>query len=121
MASQGGLWRRLKRRRSIARDNQAVPDSLRKYLQGWVAQRIGVEAWLEPATGLNRPSLLLVSWDGEWTRRSVPSIEWARDFTSSLGVVSHDAGVVGYPQRMRDWDQRHKRDARHSRHDESAK
>ena len=86
-----------------------------------MAQRVGVEAWLEPATGFNKPSLLLVAWDGEWTRRAVPSIEWARDFVGTLGVVSHDAGLVGYPQRMREWDQRRKRDARHSRHDGSSK
>jgi hypothetical protein len=53
-------------------------------------------------------TLLLVAHDGEWTRRRVPSVEWAHDFANRLSVPSYDAAVVGIPQRMRDYNRRQK-------------
>ena len=40
---------------------------------------------------------MLVAHDGEWTRRRVPSVEWAHRFANQHGVPSYDAAVVGYP------------------------
>jgi hypothetical protein len=51
-------------------------------------------------------TLLLVAWDGEWTRRRVPSPQWAYSFADSLQIPGYDALVVGYPQRMRDYNTR---------------
>nr|WP_156612100.1 hypothetical protein [Auraticoccus cholistanensis] len=70
--------------------------------------RRGVEAWVEPATAVTGPTLLLVAHDGEWTRRSIPSASWGHSFAEHLGMPGYDAGVVGYPQRMRDWNSRQK-------------
>ena len=53
-------------------------------------------------------TLLLVAHDGEWTRRRVPSVEWAHDFANRNGVPSYDAGLVGIPHRMRDYNRRQK-------------
>ena len=50
--------------------------------------------------------MLLVAWDGEWTRRRVPSPQWAYSFAESMQIPGYDALVVGYPQRMRDYNTR---------------
>jgi hypothetical protein len=76
------------------------------YLRGFVEARRGVEGFVEPRTTVSEVTLLLVAHDGEWTRRRVPSVEWAHDFANRLGVPSYDAAVVGIPQRMRDYNRR---------------
>jgi len=80
-----------------------------QHLEGFVSTRRGVEAYVEQPTTLTGPSLLLVAYDGEWTRRSVPSAAWARGFAQSHQLPCYDAGVVAYPQRMRDFNSRARR------------
>jgi hypothetical protein len=63
---------------------------------------------VEPRTTVTDVTLLLVAYDGEWTRRRVPSIGWAHDFANRQGVPSYDAGLVGIPQRMREYNRRKK-------------
>lgn len=89
-----------------------MPDLRRSHLMEFCLTRDGVEAWIEDATGINKTSLLLVAWDGEWTRRAVPSTEWAQHFADRMGLAVHVAGLEPYPVRMRDWDERRRRDAR---------
>jgi hypothetical protein len=79
-----------------------------EHLQGWVAARRGVEGFVEPRTAVSDVTLLLVAHDGEWTRRRVPSVEWAHRFCNTHHVPSYDAAVVGVPQRMRDYNRRRK-------------
>lgn len=79
-------------------------DSL--HLQDFVGARRGVEGFVEPRTAVSEVTLLLVAHDGEWTRRRVPSINWAHDFCNAHHVPSYDAAVVGVPQRMRDYNSR---------------
>jgi hypothetical protein len=76
------------------------------HLEEFVASRRGVEAFVEQPTTLTKASLLLVAHDGEWTRRSVPDVAWARRFAARSGLPAYDAGVIGYPQRMRDYNSR---------------
>jgi len=76
------------------------------YLRDFVTARRGVEGFVEPRTTVSEVTLLLVAHDGEWTRRRVPSVDWAHDFANRLGVPSYDAAVVGIPQRMRDYNRR---------------
>lgn len=78
------------------------------YLREFVVARRGVEGFVEPRTTVSEVTLLLVAHDGEWTRRRVPSVQWAHDFANKLGVPSYDAAVVGIPQRMRDYNSRQK-------------
>ena len=78
------------------------------HLRDFVATRRGVEGFVEPRTTVSEVTLLLVAHDGEWTRRRVPSVQWAHDFANRLGVPSYDAAVVGVPQRMRDYNRRQK-------------
>ncbi|WP_257425741.1 hypothetical protein [Nocardioides carbamazepini] len=77
-----------------------------EHLRTWVQERRGVEGFVEPRTAVSEITLLLVAHDGEWTRRRVPSINWAHDFCNRHQVPSYDAAVVGVPQRMRDYNSR---------------
>ena len=78
------------------------------HLEQFVATRRGVEGFVEPRTAVSDVTLLLVAHDGEWTRRRVPSVNWAHDFANKHQVPSYDAAVVGIPQRMRDYNRRKK-------------
>jgi hypothetical protein len=79
-----------------------------EHLRNFVTARRGVEGFVEPRTAVSDVTLLLVAHDGEWTRRRVPSVEWAHNFCNRHGVPSYDAAVVGVPQRMRDYNRRKK-------------
>ena len=79
-----------------------------QYLHEFVTNRRGVEGFVEPRTAVSDVTLLLVAHDGEWTRRRVPSVDWAHRFCNSHQVPSYDAAVVGIPQRMRDYIRRQK-------------
>jgi len=79
-----------------------------QHLREFVTSRRGVEGFVEPRTAVSDVTLLLVAHDGEWTRRRVPSVQWAHDFCNKHQVPSYDAAVVGIPQRMRDYNRRRK-------------
>ncbi len=77
-----------------------------EHLQSFMTTRRGVEGFVEPRTAVSDVTLLLVAHDGEWTRRRVPSVQWAHDLCNTHLVPSYDAAVVGIPQRMRDYNRR---------------
>ena len=79
-----------------------------QHLLDFVKSRKGVEGFVEPRTAVSDVTLLLVAHDGEWTRRRVPSVQWAHQFANKHMVPSYDAAVVGIPQRMRDYNRRKK-------------
>lgn len=103
-----GILDRLKKTKQRAEDARSVDHAVVAHLNDFLVSRRGVEAWLEPATSFNPPSILLVAADGEHTRRAVPSLEWAQLFCDRAAIPAYAAGVVGYPQRMRDWNARHR-------------
>jgi hypothetical protein len=78
------------------------------HLAEFVTSRRGVEGFVEPRTAVSDVTMLLVAHDGEWTRRRVPSVQWAHDFANGNGIPSYDAAVVGYPDRMREYNRRRK-------------
>lgn len=78
----------------------------RAHLEDFIATRRGVEGFVEPPTAVSGVTLLFVAVDGEWTRRRVPSAQWAHQFANKRRVPSYDAGVVGVPARMREWNRR---------------
>lgn len=80
-----------------------------EHLEQFVQTRYGVEAFLEPRTTVTETTLLLIAHDGEWTRRRVTSVEEARAFSRRLNIPVYDVNLVGYPQRMRDYNERQKR------------
>ena len=77
-------------------------------LTEFVTSRRGVEGFVEPRTAVSDVTMLLVAHDGEWTRRRVPSTQWAHEFAHTHGFPSYDAAVVGYPDRMREYNRRQK-------------
>lgn len=77
-----------------------------RHLAGFIAGHRGVEGFVEPRTTVTDVTLLLVAHDGEWTRRRVPSVQWAHEFANRNGVPSYDAGLVGIPSRMREFNRR---------------
>ncbi len=83
-----------------------------QHLRTFVEEKRGVEGFVEPRTAVSEVTLLLVATDGEWTRRRVPSVNWAHDFCNKHRVPSYDAGLVGIPQRMRDYNSRIKQQRR---------
>jgi hypothetical protein len=76
------------------------------HLARFAGSRSGVEAYVEPRTAVTETTVLLVAGDGEWTRRRVPGPQAAHQLAHRLGIPAYDAAVVGYPQRMRDWNSR---------------
>ena len=79
------------------------------YLAEFVRSRRGVEAFIEPRTTVTETTVLLVAHDGEWTRRRIESPEIARRFAHQLALPIYDVRLLGYPQRMRDFNARQKR------------
>lgn len=101
-----GLWDRLRRRGSGA----AAPSADEQHLRAFVASRDGVEGFVEPRTTVTGTTLLLVARDGEWTRRHVPTPEWAYAWARKQGIAVYDAAVTGLPARMREYNRRRKQE-----------
>ena len=87
---------------------RAADSTDERHLAEFVGSRRGVEAFLEPRTAVSDVTVLLVAHDGEWTRRRVPSTEWAHKFAERHRIPSYDASVMGYPPRMREYNRRKK-------------
>ena len=102
-----GLGRRASRRPSGDRPATGQDSA---HLSEFAASRTGVEAYVEPATNVTPTTLLLVATDGEWTRRRVPDPATARDFARRTGIPVYDVNLTGYPQRMREWTARKRRE-----------
>ena len=75
-----------------------------QHLELFIQNHKGVEGFVEPQTATNPTTLLLVDRVGEHVRGAVrdPRDAWA--FCERLGVPVYDAAVIGYPQRMKDFD-----------------
>ncbi|HWG98441.1 MAG TPA: hypothetical protein VNV66_03750 [Pilimelia sp.] len=82
-----------------------------EHLEQFVRTRRGVEAFIEPRTTVTETTVLLIAHDGEWTRRRVDGPADARRFAHRLAIPVYDVALVGYPQRMRDYNERRKRAA----------
>lgn len=98
-----GLFDRLRRNRA---SSPYRPGSDLSYMSDWVAQRSGVEGFVEPKTTVTDLTVVLVAGDGEWTRRKAGSERDARRLSGQLQIPVYDVQKVGYPQRMRDHDAR---------------
>ncbi|MCW2497947.1 hypothetical protein [Jatrophihabitans sp.] len=79
-----------------------------EHLTTFVREHGGVEAFLEPRTTVTDTTVVLVAGSGEWTRRRIEDSDAARTFAKKHAIPLYDAGLVGYPQRMRDWTARQK-------------
>lgn len=101
-----GLFGRRKQRQSVGSMDRTADRGDRKHLEEFVGAHEGVEAFIEPRTNMTETTLVLVARSGQWTRRRVPDESTAFAWAGKLGIPCYDAKLVGYPQRMRDWDAR---------------
>ena len=83
-----------------------------EHLEQFVQTRYGVEGFVEPRTTVTETTMILIAHDGEWTRRRVPNGRTAAEFGQRLGIPIYNVQLTGYPQRMRDYNERRKRAAR---------
>jgi hypothetical protein len=100
-----GLLRRRRRRPGTVRG--ATSADL-EHLREFARTRQGVEAFLEPRTAITETTVVLVAADGEWTRRRVDGPQGAASFAKKAAIPLYDVGVVGYPKRMREYNERRK-------------
>lgn len=91
--------------RSSRPPREAV-EEVRRHFEDFVATRRGVEAFIEPPTTVTPTTLLLIATDGEWTRRRVFDPAVIHHLAGTLHVPVYDVRLVGYPQRMRDYNAR---------------
>jgi hypothetical protein len=102
-------WFRRQRKASTAAGGRSASRADFDHLAEFVRSRRGVEAFIEPRTMVTETTVLLVAHDGEWTRRRVDGPEGARRFAHKQAIPVYDVALVGYPQRMRDYNERKKR------------
>jgi hypothetical protein len=101
-----GLFDRIRGGRKARGADGRDPAADLRYLQQWVAEHTGVEAFVEPRTTVTDVTVVLVAADGEWTRRRAGGDAGARRLSERLNIPVYDVQKVGYPQRMRDYDAR---------------
>lgn len=99
------LFRRAQRRGTVRVSDSGDVEHLKTFAR----EHSGVEAFVEPPTAVSTTTVVFVANSGEWTRRRVRDARAAHELANKLGIPSYDAAVVGYPQRMRDWNERQRR------------
>jgi hypothetical protein len=82
------------------------------HLTEFLRTRTGVEAFVEPRTTVTDTTVVLVAADGEWTRRRVGGSDGAASFAKKHRIPLYDVAQVGYPKRMREWNERNKASGR---------
>ena len=80
------------------------------HLKDFVASRRGVEMYVEPRTSVTPTTVVLIATSGEWTRRRVSDPRAAGQLARDLGVPVYDVQQTGYPQRMREWTSKQRRE-----------
>lgn len=93
------------KRSSPSKSTESASRSSTKELSDFVRSRDGVEAYLEPKTAVYSTTLLLVAADGEYLRRPIKDRSHAAEFCGRHNIPLYDAAKVGYPRRMRDYEQ----------------
>jgi hypothetical protein len=81
-------------------DRSATGEDL-AHLREFATSRVGVEFYVEPETTATDTTAVAVASDGEWTRRRVGSPAAIGKLARELRLPVYEAGVVGYPARMR--------------------
>ena len=102
MRAGDDAWRE-PRQRKKRQPKAKTPRGDRGEIKQFVKSRRGVEAYVEPRTLDQGLSVVLVASDGEWLRFTLPDDTWLRRFAYKRAVPIYDAGVMGYPKRMRDY------------------
>lgn len=111
-----GLFDSLKRKGKGGKAGKAGKGQVRSaskqdtaHLDEWASARRGVEAYVEPRTHVTQTTVLLVAHDGEWTRRRIADFDAAAAFAKKRSIPLYEVERVGYPKRMREYQERQKR------------
>ncbi|MFC4913409.1 hypothetical protein [Actinomadura gamaensis] len=88
-------------------DREATDDDI-EALIAFARSRPGVEFYVEPETFATDTTAVAVATDGEWTRRRVGSPKVIGKVARDLGMPVYDVQIVGYPPRMRAWNERNR-------------
>lgn len=99
---------RIRRRRAPRTPPKTVEVDF-AHLDEWTSTRAGVEAYFEPGTNFDGPTVMLIADDGEWTRRRIDSLQAAHRFGYQRSVPVYEVFRTGYPKRKREYDERAKR------------
>ena len=106
------FWDRFGLRRhrggAIQRFDREATDSDVKALIAFAKERRGVEFYVEPETFATDTTAVAVAHDGEWIRRRVGAPAVIAKVARDLKLPVYDVQIVGYPQRMREWNERNK-------------
>jgi hypothetical protein len=97
-----------RRRRPAAAGGRSASREDTAHLLEFARSRRGVEAFIEPRTAVTETTVILIAHDGEWTRRRIASPQAARQLGAKLAIPVYDTALVGYPKRMRDYNERQK-------------
>jgi hypothetical protein len=81
-----------------------------EHLELFARTHKGVEGYIEPQTATNPTTLLLVDRIGDHVRGAVRDPGDAVAFCERLSLPIYDAGVIGYPQRLKDFGRGRKAD-----------
>src|SRR5436305_1802523 len=103
MRSGDDAWREPRTKRSRKQRAKKTPRKDQRAIKDFVKTRRGVEAYVEPRTLDQALSVVFVASDGEWLRFTVPDDSWLRSFGRKQALPIYDAGVMGYPKRMREY------------------
>jgi hypothetical protein len=78
-------------------------------LMTFARSRTGVEFYVEPETFATDTTAMAIAADGEWTRRRVGSPQVIQKVARNLRLPVYDVQITGYPQRMRDFNERRRK------------
>ncbi|MCI9888829.1 oxidoreductase [Micrococcales bacterium 31B] len=81
-----------------------------QHLADFTSSRVGVEAYIEPETHVTKPTIVLIATTGEWTRRQLVTSKEGWEWARKNSVPVYDINQTGYPQRMRDYNERQTRE-----------
>lgn len=98
------------RGRKIAKFDREATDADIEALIAFARSRRGVEFYVEPETFATDTTAVAVADDGEWTRRRVGSPAVIHKVARDLALPVYDVQLTGYPQRMRTYNERRKRE-----------
>jgi hypothetical protein len=93
---------------SVTRFDREATDADIEALIAFARSRQGVEFYVEPETFATDTTAVAVAHDGEWTRRRVGAPQVIAKVARDLGLPVYDVQLVGYPPRMRAWNERNR-------------
>jgi hypothetical protein len=93
----------------VTKFDREATDADIEALIAFARSRKGVEFFVEPETFATDTTAVAVADDGEWTRRRVGSPPVIAKVARELGLPVYDVNLVGYPPRMRAYNERKKK------------